>query len=386
MMASTKKDYYEILGVSREADEEVIKRAYRKLAMQYHPDRNVGDAEAEQKFKEAAEAYEILRDPEKRQRYDRYGHAGLDNLNVPHFQDVESVFDLFGDLFGDLLGQRRRRGPRRGRDSKVEVELDLAEAARGIAKSVTVSREELCGDCSGSGCRRGTRSAPCRYCNGHGVVIQSQGFFRVQQTCRACGGTGSIIPDPCPTCGGNGRVMAKRTLDVTFPPGVDTGTAMRLGGEGEAGEPGAPRGDLYCVVRVREHPLFQRDGAHLLCHVPITFSQAALGGDLEIPTLDGPITYTLKRGLQSGDVLRISGRGMPNIRGGRMGDLLVQVILETPRHLTPRQEELFRELAELDQKHVSPQRRGFMDKLREFFGGQEPDTNTPRGERGASAP
>jgi len=373
MMASAKRDYYEILGVSREADAEEIKRSYRKLAMQFHPDRNVGDAEAEQKFKEAAEAYEVLRDPDKRQRYDRYGHAGLDALNVPHFNDAQSVFDLFGDLFGDFFGQRRRPGPQRGRDRKVEIELELAEAARGVTRSITVSREELCSDCSGSGCRRGTRSTPCRQCNGQGAVLQSHGFFRVQQTCRACGGTGAIIPDPCPACGGNGRVMAKRTLEVTIPAGVDTGTAIRLTGEGEAGDPGGPRGDLYCVVRVREHQLFQRDGPHLLCQVPITFSQAALGGEIEVPTLDGPLSYTLKRGTQSGDVLRIPGRGLPVFRAGRTGDLLVQVVLETPRHLTKRQEELFRELAELDNKHVSPQRRGFMEKLREFFAGQEPE-------------
>jgi molecular chaperone DnaJ len=379
MMASTKRDYYEVLSVSREADAEEIKRSYRKLAMQYHPDRNVGDAESEQKFKEAAEAYEVLRDPEKRQRYDRYGHAGLDALNVPHFNDAQSVFDLFGDLFGDIFGQGRRPGPQRGRDRKVEIDLDLAEAARGVTKSITVSREELCTECSGRGCRRGTSVAPCRNCRGQGVVIQSHGFFRVQQTCRSCGGTGSIIPDPCPACGGNGRVMAKRTLEVNIPPGVDSGTAVRLSGEGEAGDPGAPRGDLYCLVRVREHALFQRDGPHLLCQVPITFSQATLGGDIEVPTLDGPLSYTLKGGTQSGDVLRIPGRGMPGLRSGRAGDLLVQVILETPRHLTPRQEELFRELAELDRKHVSPQRRGFMDKLREFFAGQEPDA-TPKAE------
>ena len=234
-MASTKRDYYEVLGVAREADAEEIKRAYRKLAMQYHPDRNVGDAEAEQKFKEAAEAYEVLRDVEKRQRYDRYGHAGLDALNVPHFNDAQSVFDLFGDLFGDIFGQRRRAGPRRGRDGKVEIELELSEAARGVTKSVTVSREELCSECSGSGRRRGTRAVPCKQCNGHGVVIHAQGFFRVQQTCRACGGAGSIIPDPCPLCGGNGRVMANRTLDVSIPPGVDTGSRLRSTGNGEAG-------------------------------------------------------------------------------------------------------------------------------------------------------
>jgi molecular chaperone DnaJ len=377
MMASAKRDYYEVLGVSRGADAEEIKRAYRKLAMQYHPDRNVGDTEAEQRFKEAAEAYEVLRDDDKRQRYDRYGHAGLEGLNVPHFNDAQSVFDLFGDLFGDFFGQRVRHGPQRGRDHKVQIDLDLAEAARGVTKSISVERKELCPECSGTGAGRGTRPATCRRCNGHGVVVQSQGFFRVQQTCRGCGGTGTIITDPCSTCFGRGRVLAKRTLDVAVPPGVDTGTAVRLAGEGEAGDPGAPRGDLYCVIRVREHALFQRDGNHLICRVPITFSQAALGGDLEVPTLDGRITHPLKRGTQGGEVIRIPGHGMPGLRGGRRGDLLVQVLVETPHHLTKRQEELFRELAELDNKHVSPERKSFMDKLCDFFSGEPASGSGP---------
>jgi molecular chaperone DnaJ len=376
MMAGTKRDYYEILGVKRESDAEEIKRSYRKLAMQYHPDRNVGDAEAEVKFKEAAEAYEVLRDADKRQRYDRYGHAGLEGLNVPHFNDAQSVFDLFGDLFGDIFGPRGRQGPHRGRDRKVEVELSLAEAARGITKTVTVNREELCTECSGSGAGRGSRPAICRRCNGQGVVVQSQGFFRIQQTCRGCGGTGTIITDPCSVCSGQGRIMARRTLEVGIPPGVDNGTAVRLSSEGEAGDPGAPRGDLYCVVHVREHPLFQRDAANLICQVPITISQAALGAEIEVPTLDGPRQHTLKSGVQSGDVLRLSGLGMPSLRSGRKGDLLVQLMVEIPRHLTRRQEELFRELAELEQKHVSPTRKGFLDKLRELFAGQDEERKT----------
>jgi molecular chaperone DnaJ len=376
MMAGTKRDYYEVLGVAREADAEEIKRAYRKLAMQYHPDRNVGDAEAERRFKEAAEAYEVLRDTDKRQRYDRYGHAGLEGLNVPHFNDAQSVFDLFGDLFGDIFGQRGRHGPHRGRDRKVEVELELVEAARGVNRSVTVNREELCTECSGSGAKRGSRPAVCRRCNGHGVVVQSQGFFRIQQTCRACGGTGSIITDPCSVCSGQGRVMARRTLEVSIPPGVDNGTAIRLSGEGEAGDVGAPRGDLYCLVRVREHSLFQRDGNNLICQVPITVSQATLGAEIEVPTLNGPSTQVLKGGVQSGDVLRIAGHGMPSLRGGRKGDLLVQLLVEIPRHLTKRQEELFRELAELEQKHVSPVRKGFLDKLRDLLAGQEQERKT----------
>jgi molecular chaperone DnaJ len=366
-MMAAKRDYYEILGLGRDADEEEIKRAYRRLAMEHHPDRNVGNPEAEERFKEAAEAYEILRDPTKRQSYDRYGHAGLQGMNVPHFNDAQSVFDLFGDLFGDFFGSRGRRGPLAGRDLQITIDVDLREAARGVTKTVTVPREELCSECGGSGARRGTQPAQCRRCQGRGVVIQSQGFFRMQQTCRGCGGSGVVITDPCPTCHGNGRVVARRTLDVAVPPGVDTGTRIRLGGEGEAGDRGAPRGDLYCLLRVREHPLFQRDGVNLICQVPVTVSQAVLGGDIEVPTLDGAMNHHLKRGVQSGAMIRIAGKGMPNLRGGRPGDLLVAVIVETPRHLTKRQEELYRELAELDQKHVSPERKSFMEKLRSFF-------------------
>jgi molecular chaperone DnaJ len=372
-MMAAKRDYYDVLGVRREADEEEIKRAYRRLAMEHHPDRNVGNPEAEEKFKEAAEAYEVLRDPTKRQSYDRYGHAGLEGMNVPHFNNAQSVFDLFGDLFGDFFGPRGgRRGPQAGRDLQITIEVELVEAARGVTKSITVPREELCGDCGGSGARRGTQPAQCRRCQGRGVVIQSQGFFRMQQTCRGCGGSGFVITDPCAGCHGNGRVVAKRTLGVAVPPGVDTGTRIRLGGEGEAGDRGAPRGDLYCLLRVREHPLFQRDGVNLICQVPVTFSQAALGGEIDVPTLDGAIKHHLKRGVQSGELIRIAGKGMPNLRGGRSGDLLVAVLVETPRHLTKRQEELFREMADIDQKHVSPERKSFLETLRRFFAADEP--------------
>jgi molecular chaperone DnaJ len=370
-MTTSKRDYYEVLGVRRDADVEEIKRAYRKLAMQYHPDRNVGDPDAEDKFKEAAEAYEVLHDPQKRQRYDRYGHAGLDGMNVPNFSDAQSVFDLFGDLFGDIFGQRTRHGPQPGRDLQTTIELDLVEAARGVKKTISVAREELCPECSGTGARRGTQPSVCRRCNGHGVVVQSQGFFRVQQTCRGCGGRGAVVTDPCGECNGNGRMLARRTLEVNVPAGVDTGNRIRLASEGEAGDPRAPRGDLWCLVRVREHPFFQRDGTHLVCQVPVTFSQAALGADIEVPTLDGTTHHRLKRGVQSGEVVRIPGRGLPSLRGGRLGDLLVQVVVETPRQLTKRQEELYRELAELDQKHVPPQRKSFLDKLRSFFTADE---------------
>lgn len=377
-MASGKRDYYEVLGIAKGASEEEIKKAYRQLAMKYHPDRNLGDPDAEEKFKEAAEAYEVLRDHEKRRVYDRYGHAGLEGMNVPHFNNAQSVMDLFGDFLGDLFGGRGgrggRHGPQRGADLQIVVDIDLIEAARGIKKSVTLEREEVCGECSGSGARRGTRPATCRQCNGQGVVAVSQGFFRIQQTCRGCGGTGTILTDPCPACRGHGRVVSPRTVEVTIPAGVDTGNRIRYGGEGAAGDPGAPRGDLYCVVRVAEHAIFQRDGANLVCQVPITLSQAALGGDIEIPTLEGPFTYRLKAGTQSHEVLRMPGYGMPSLRGGRPGDLLVQVTVETPRRLTKRQEELFRELAEIDQKNVSPERKSFLDRLKSFFTGEVPGT------------
>jgi molecular chaperone DnaJ len=371
-----KRDYYEVLGVERQASEEEIKRAYRKLAMQHHPDRNPGDAEAELKFKEAAEAYDVLRDAEKRARYDRYGHAGLEGVGMPHFSDVESIFDMFGDLFGlgDVFG-RRRRGPAPGQDLQIAVELDLLEASRGVSKTVTVERAERCGECGGNGARKGSTPRPCNRCGGRGVVIVRQGFFQMQTTCQACGGRGAVIVDPCPGCNGHGRVMAERKLEVSIPPGVDTGNRVRLAGEGEAGDNGAPRGDLYCLIRVRPHPFFQRDGTDLLCQVPITVSQAALGAQIEVPTLQGRHSFTLPSGVQSGEVFRLRGKGMPDIRFlGRgdasernRGDLLVRLVVETPKKLTKRQEELFRELAEIDQKHVSPERKSFLEKLKGWF-------------------
>jgi molecular chaperone DnaJ len=365
-MATGKRDFYEVLGVTREADEEEIKRAYRKLAMQYHPDRNLGDPEAEIRFKEAAEAYDVLRDPEKRERYNRYGHAGLEGM-VHDFNSRQSIFDVFGDLFGDLFGGGGRSGLQPGRDLLMDIELDLFDAARGTKKSIQVPREELCGDCRGDGSKPGSKPAACRRCNGHGVVIQSQGFFRVQQTCRGCGGRGLIITDPCATCRGRGRVQKTRTIEIQVPPGVDTGMRMPIRGEGEAGEPGAPPGDLYVRINLREHPIFKRDGNNLICQVPITFSQAALGGDIDVPTLDGVMPYHLKQGTQTNEVLRISGKGIPDVRGRGRGDLLVQVVVETPRQLTKRQEELLRELAEIDHKHVSPQRKSFFERLKSLF-------------------
>jgi len=378
-MATTKRCYYEVLGVERNADEETLKKAYRKLAMQYHPDRNPGDAEADAKFKEAAEAFEVLRDPQKRQRYDRYGHAGLEGVPGHNFSNAESVMDMFGELFGDLFGGRRRRGPRQGSDLQVAFEIDLVEAYRGTRRDMKIPRQERCNDCGGSGAKPGSQPAQCRRCNGHGVVVQGQGFFRVQQTCSACRGQGMVITDPCKTCRGRGAIEVERALTVSVPVGIEDGMRMCLQGEGEAGEAGAPPGDLYCLVRVRQHPLFARNGQELHCEVPITFSQAALGGPLEVPTLEGKfINATLKRGTQAGDEIRISGKGMPHVRTGRAGDLVVHLRVVTPTNLTKRQEELLRELADLDGKHVSPERKSFLERVKEFFTAAEAGPDNKR--------
>jgi molecular chaperone DnaJ len=378
-MASGKRCYYEILGVAREADEESLKKAYRKLAMQYHPDRNPGDTEADARFKEAAEAFDVLRDPQKRQRYDRYGHAGLEGVPGHNFASADNVMDLFGELFGDLFGGgRRRRGPRQGNDLQVAFEIDLVEAYRGTRRELRIPRQERCLECGGSGAKPGSQPVTCRRCNGHGVLIQGQGFFRIQQTCSACRGQGSVISDPCRTCRGNGAVQIERTLTVEVPAGIDDGMRMCVHGEGEPGEPGAPAGDLYCFVRVRQHPLFVRQGPELHCEVPITIAQASLGGPLEVPTLEGKYANTtIPRGTQAGDEIRIAGKGMPSVRGGRAGDLVVHLRVVTPTNLTKRQEELLRELAELDGKHVSPERKSFMERVKEFF-----TTSSPAKEAG----
>jgi molecular chaperone DnaJ len=365
-----KRCYYEILEVAREASDDEIKKAYRKLAMQHHPDRNAGDTDAEIKFREAAEAYEVLRDPQKRQRYNQFGHAGLEGTSMPNFNNADAVMDLFGDLFGGIFGGGggRRRGPQPGHDLQIHVEVELLEAARGTTKTLQIPREEVCSECKGSGAKRGSQPSTCRRCSGQGVVIQGQGFFRIQQTCNGCGGRGVVITDPCPGCHGGGRIEATRSIVVNIPPGVDNDMSIRLNGEGEAGAPGAPPGDLYCVMRVRKHPLFQRDGLDLHCELPITISQAALGGAIEVPTLEGKmLSHTLGRGMQTGDEVRLSGRGMPHVRGGRSGDMVVHLKVVTPRNLTKRQEELLRELGELDQKHGPQERKSWLDRVREFF-------------------
>jgi molecular chaperone DnaJ len=372
----SKRDYYEVLGVARDASAEEIKRAYRALAMKHHPDRNRGDEEAARLFKEAAEAYDVLSDTEKRARYDRYGQAGLEGMAMPDFSNGASIFDLFGDLFGGLFNERAQRGAQGGEDLVYSLELTLAEAYHGCKKTINYPREEPCTDCRGSGAKSGTQPVRCRTCDGRGEVIMNHGFIRMRQTCRGCGGRGSIVAEICGTCKGRGRVKATRSLQIEIPPGVDNGMRQLPGirHEGNAGEASGPRGDLYFDLHVQDHPLFRREGEHLICQVPISFSQAALGGPVEVPTLDGPTTYELKRGHQSHEPVRIAGKGMINRRTGRRGDLIAVLVVETPTQLTKRQEELLREMAEIEKKHVSPTRRSFFEKIRGLFSGDGSET------------
>ncbi len=360
-----KRDYYEILEVSKDADEETIKKAYRKQAMRYHPDRNNGDKDAEALFREASEAYEVLRDPEKRQRYDRYGHAGLGDAIGPAASS-DSLRSFFNDIFGGIFG-----GQSTGSVSDLEhvVEIDLVEAGKGGRTRTTIRRSELCPECAGSRAKAGSKPQRCQRCRGQGEVMQSNGFFSIRQTCNACQGRGEVVVDKCPACKGEGRHFVAAEIEMEIPRGVDTGVAVRYDGQGHAASSGQPRGDLVCVFKVRPHPLLQRQGPHLVCRVPITFAQAALGGPIEVPTLDGSFTHTIERGTQTGTTLQFRGRGIYDLRARQMGDLLVELAVETPKNLTPRHEELFRELAEIEGKHVSPERKSFFEKLRGFFKG-----------------
>ncbi len=370
---ASKRDYYEILGVARTASIKEISDAYRKLAIKFHPDKNPDDEEAVGYFKEASEAFEVLNDADKRARYDRYGHAGVEaGGGAPHFNDVNDIFNAFGDIFGDIFG-RRSGGPRvrRGADVRCQVTLDLMEAAKGCTKTLEFERHEKCIVCEGSGAKPGKQPELCRYCGGVGQVVQSSGIFRVQATCPGCHGTGKLIKDPCTKCQGAGTVLKRVRRDVQIPAGVDTDTRLRLEREGEPSPDGGPPGDCYCFIAVKEHPLFQRDGLHLVCRVPITYAQAALGAVIEVPTLDGSHQLDVPAGTQTAEVFRLRGQGMPDPRLRSRGDLLVQLNIETPKKLTARQTELLRELAELEHTHVSPHRKTFFDKLRTYFTGPE---------------
>jgi molecular chaperone DnaJ len=372
-----KRDYYEVLGVDRSADADALKKAYRALALKYHPDRNPDDAGAEEKFKEASEAYAVLSDAEKRRAYDRFGFEGVGAGGpggFPDFGDLGAFGDVLNDLFGDFFGTRggaggRRRGRgRRGADLRYNLEIELREVLAGKDARLSIPKTRACGSCNGSGARAGTRPESCSRCRGSGQLMFQQGFFRISRPCDACGGAGEVVKERCTSCRGSGRVESEQTLSVKIPAGVEHGTRLRLAGEGEAGIEGGAPGDLYVDVSVKPHPFFVRDGSDLHCQVPVQFVQAALGAEIEVPTLEGKVSLRIPDGTQSGKVLRLAGKGLPALGGRGRGDQLVQIFVEVPSRLTERQRELLEQFAKETGSDVSPVTKGFLEKLRDFLG------------------
>lgn len=369
-----KRDYYEILGVSRTAKDQEIKSAYRRLAMRYHPDKNPNDATAEEKFKEAAEAYSVLADQEQRRRYDRFGHAGVSSATgpswgAPGFGGIEDILgDLFGfgDVFGGGRSGSRRSSAQRGADLRYDLEIALEEAAQGMTAQLRIPRLEGCGTCKGSGAAAGTEPETCNTCSGAGQIRYQQGFFSVARTCHACRGVGRIINNPCPECKGAGRVEREKQMEVKIPAGVETGSRLRVQGEGESGTSGGPAGDLYVVIHVSEHERFERQGSNLYVAVPITFAQAALGAEINVNTLDGEEKLKIPVGTQTGTVFRLKGKGMPALGGRGRGDLFVSATVITPTSLTREQRKLLEQLANVESKDLED--RGLVDKVRDIFG------------------
>jgi molecular chaperone DnaJ len=377
------RDYYEVLGVSRGCDDAALKSAFRKLAMEHHPDRNGGCENAEGRFKELNEAYSILSDPQKRAAYDRFGHAGVNGAaggGGAQFHDINDIFgDVFGQAFGDIFGgarsQRQSNGPQRGQDLRYDLEIDLAQAYAGAEVEIVVPSTFTCETCEGSGAKPGTSPTTCGSCNGHGRVRASQGFFQVERTCPRCNGAGQLVLDPCRDCKGHGQMRKERTLSVSIPGGVDDGSRIRLSGEGDAGARGGPKGDLYIFLSVKPHDLFERDGLDLLVTVPVPMCKAALGGEIDAPCLKNSpddscrIPVKIPEGAQTGRTVRLKGKGMPSLRGPQRGDLVVELFVETPTKLNARQKELMKELAAAcsDQQH--PETAGFFDKAKSFWGG-----------------
>ena len=365
-----KKDFYEVLGVNRDASEDDIKKSYRKLAMKFHPDRNPDNPKAEGQFKEAKEAYEVLSDASKRAAYDQYGHAGVDQAAAAG-AGMGGFADAFGDIFGDIFGGGRgRSNVYRGADLRYNLEIALEEAARGTETKIRIPTLEECATCHGTGAKPGTQPVKCTTCEGQGQVRMQQGFFSIQQTCPKCHGSGKIVQTPCATCHGAGRLKQHKTLSVKIPAGVDEGDRIRLSGEGEAGVNGGPAGDLYVVIHLKAHAVFQRDHNDLHCEMPISFTIAALGGEIEIPTLDGYAKIKIPHETQSGKVFRLRGKGIKGVRSSTHGDLMCHVVVETPVNLTARQRELLNELETINAgdagKH-NPRAKSWMDKVREFF-------------------
>ena len=344
------KDYFRILGVSRDASEEEIKKSYRKIAMLYHPDRNPGSKEAEEKFKLASEAYEVLRDPEKREIYDRYGIEGLKGTGFTGFRGFDDIFSAFGDIFEDFFGfgspYKRRTRARQGADLRYDLKISFYEAAFGIETEIDIPKNATCEECNGTGAKPGTYPTQCPNCKGTGQVTRSQGFFTISTTCSQCHGDGKFIPHPCKECRGAGKVRKNKKIQIKIPPGVDMGSKLRIRGEGEPGERGGPSGDLFIFIYVEPHDFFLREGDDIVCQIPISFPQAALGAEMEIPTLNGKKTISIPKGTESGEIFRIKGEGFPKLKGYGRGDQLVQVIVKTPKNLTKRQEEILREFEE----------------------------------------
>ncbi len=345
------KDYFRILGVSRDASEEEIKKSYRKIAMLYHPDRNPENKEAEEKFKLASEAYEVLRDPEKREIYDRYGIEGLKGTGFTGFRGFDDIFSAFGDIFEDFFGfgspYKRRTRARQGADLRYDLKISFYEAAFGIETEIDIPKIAMCEECNGTGAKPGTYPTQCPNCKGTGQVTRSQGFFTISTTCGQCHGDGKFIPHPCKECRGAGKVRKDKKIQIKIPPGVDMGSKLRIRGEGEPGERGGPSGDLFVFIYVEPHDFFSREGDEILCQIPISFPQAALGAEMEIPTLNGKKKISIPKGTESGEILRIKGEGFPKLKGYGRGDQLVQVIVKTPKNLTKRQEEILREFEEV---------------------------------------
>ena len=363
----SKRDYYEVLGVDKGASDQEIKKAFRRTAMKYHPDRNPDDKDADEKFKEAQEAYEVLGDSEKKGAYDRFGHAGV---NQGAGSSGGGFSDIFGDVFGDIFGGgRTRNGPARGSDLGYELQLSLEDAVKGTTVKIDVPTMVSCEGCGGSGARKGSSPVTCKTCNGQGQVRMSQGFFSVQQTCHQCSGRGKVISDPCGSCHGQGRLEEVKTLSVKIPAGVDTGDRIRLSGKGEAGPQGGPAGDLFVQMNVRPHDIFVRDGSNLHCEVPISFAKAALGGELEVPTLSGKVKLKIPSETQSGKLFRLRGKGVSPVRGGSQGDLLCKIVVETPVNLTSKQQKLLQEFESSlhgKSKH-SPRSDHWFDGVKKFF-------------------
>ncbi|PZR06282.1 MAG: molecular chaperone DnaJ [Archangium gephyra] len=366
---ATKRDYYEVLSVERTADGEVLKKAFRKLAMQYHPDRNPGDKDAEEKFKEASEAYEVLSDADRRARYDRFGHQGVEGFGGGSGFNNVNINDIFGEIFGDIFGggRGRRGGRNRGADLRYNLELTFEEAAFGTDVTVKIPRPRRCETCEGTGSKSKQRRQ-CPTCGGAGEVRFTQGFFAVARTCTQCNGAGAVVADPCKDCKGSGKTESVSELSVKIPAGVDTGTRVRLAGEGEPGEQGGPSGDLYVVVHVKEHPLFHREEFEVFCEVPISFVQATLGTQLEVPTLDGMVKMKIPEGTQSGKVFRLKGKGIPHLQSNGRGDQHVRVVVETPQNLNSKQREILTQFAEASGENVNPQSKSFFDKVKELLG------------------